>query len=98
MRISKHTLETREMFMNSFVFLLLEALNTPYQILFSDSGGVLLENGSWTGLIGMLNRSEIDLAMVNLFMSDKRNEAVHFAYPFNLDDLTFITRKPKYHP
>lgn len=91
-------LENQKDVYGQICFLLLEVLHASYQISFADSGGILLENGTWTGLIGMLNRSEIDLAMTNFFVSEDRNEAVHFLYPFNLDEVTFITRKPEYSP
>ena len=88
----------QDYFYSQLSLLVLEALHCSYQISYSNSGGKLLENGSWTGLIGLLNRSEIDLVIDGLVMTEDRNEAVHFAYPFTIDELTFMTEPPQYSP
>ncbi|GBN37490.1 Glutamate receptor ionotropic, delta-1 [Araneus ventricosus] len=53
-----------------------------------------LQNGNWTGLIGMVHRKEVDLALSTLTMSDDRMQDVDFTSPYTIQDLTFIVSKP----
>lgn len=71
-------------------------LNFSAEITVSNLSGEILPNGTWTGIFGLLNRSEIDFAPIDFFMTEQRREAVHFSYPFQIDDETFVTSKPKY--
>jgi hypothetical protein len=47
----------------------------------SDSWGFVLPNGTWTGIVGMLVRKEIDLAATELLMTGDRLEAIEFTTP-----------------
>ena len=55
-------------------------------------------NDTIGGLEGMVNRSEVDIGVPPLGMYEETLEMVDFAYPYKLDDSTFITHKPKYEP
>ncbi|GFU27917.1 glutamate receptor ionotropic, delta-1 [Nephila pilipes] len=65
-------------------------LKSPYDGEF----GTLHENGSWSGLIGMVQRKEVDIALNLLSITEDRIKAVDFSEPYTLQDVTFIVRKP----
>ncbi|GIY30653.1 glutamate receptor ionotropic, delta-1 [Caerostris darwini] len=56
------------------------------------------KNGSWSGLIGIVNRGEADLAMCFSGISEKRKVATDFTEPYSENDLTFATRFPRMQP
>ncbi|CAL1275618.1 unnamed protein product [Larinioides sclopetarius] len=56
--------------------------------------GTLYENGSWTGLIGMLQRKEADMALNFLVSSEQRSKAVIFSDPYEMSDIRFLVDKP----
>ncbi|GFU53886.1 glutamate receptor ionotropic, delta-1 [Nephila pilipes] len=56
--------------------------------------GRLDENGSWTGLIGMVHRNEVDFALSTVTISEDRMEAVDFTTPYTIEDVTFLVEKP----
>jgi hypothetical protein len=43
--------------------------------------GNLMENGSWTGIFGMLQRREMDIACIPVTMSSSRMDAMDFTIP-----------------
>jgi len=45
------------------------------------SDGKLMENGSWTGVFGMLQRREVDFAYIPVTMSSSRVDAMDFVIP-----------------
>ncbi|XP_055936608.1 glutamate receptor ionotropic, delta-1-like [Argiope bruennichi] len=53
-----------------------------------------LQNGNWTGLVGMVHRKEVDLALSTLTISEDRMEAIDFTSPYTIQDVTFIVSKP----
>ena len=55
-------------------------------------------NGSVSGLIGKINRSEADVGVTPIVMNDESTGKVDFCYPFKFGDLSFVTRKPNYVP
>jgi hypothetical protein len=46
---------------------------------FDPSDGHVLPNGSWSGILGMLQRREVDVAYISVTMSSSRLDAVDFA-------------------
>ncbi len=50
------------------------------------------ENGTWTGLIGNISRSEIDSSLAGISQSTKRMEATDFSQTFLSVTLGFLTR------
>lgn len=60
--------------------------------------GRLLPNGSWTGMMGMLQRSEVDLIASMIGLNEKRAKMFDFSNPFHRAHIIFITRKPEYEP
>ena len=57
-----------------------------------------LANGTLSGLIAKINRSETDIGVTPIFMNKKSSEDVDFCYPFGFEDHTFVTRSPRYVP
>jgi hypothetical protein len=43
--------------------------------------GNLMRNGSWTGIFGMLQRREMDIAYMPVTMSSSRMDAMDFTIP-----------------
>lgn len=56
--------------------------------------GYQLENGSWTGVIGTVERYEADASMDILITAD-RDEYVDFTIGYHTEPLTFVTTKPR---
>ncbi|XP_078312839.1 putative glutamate receptor [Crassostrea virginica] len=71
-------------------------LNFTYRVILPDDGqwGILKEDGNWTGMIGMLNRREVDIAMVPLTVQEDRKRVVDFTIPFFYSNFGFIMRMP----
>lgn len=92
----KSYLEKENDFHIRLFVLLSEVMHFSLQGVSTNMGGALLPNGTWTGVIGMLNRSEIDISSALLFLDEKRNEAAHFVYPYDISEVTFFFRKPRY--
>lgn len=76
-------------------------LDLPYDLISTDAttgGGDLLPNGTWTGSIGMIQRGEADLVVMNMIITEERWKIVDFTYPHHTDSVTFVTRKLKKDP
>jgi len=54
----------------------------------------MLPNGSWTGVIGTVERYEADMSMDVLITAD-RDESVDFTIGYHTEPLTFVTTKPQ---
>ncbi|XP_076352647.1 glutamate receptor ionotropic, kainate 2-like [Tachypleus tridentatus] len=57
--------------------------------------GRKLPNGTWTGLVGMVQRKEADIAIAKISITEERKEAVDFTIPYIYDVVTFVTRTPR---
>jgi len=44
-----------------------------------------MNNGSWSGMVGLLNRNEADLGIGNLFLTLFRKEAVDYSAPYDAE-------------
>lgn len=64
--------------------------------LITDEIGGTFPNGTFTGLLGFLDQSEIDIVIQPFTMTTQNTET--FAYPFKLYYYTFMTRKSEYMP
>lgn len=76
-------------------------LDLPYDLISTDAttgGGSRLPNGTWTGSIGMVQRGEADLVVMNMIITEERWKIVDFTYPHDTDSITFVTRKLKKGP
>lgn len=54
-----------------------------------------LGNNTWSGLIGLVQRGEADLAMGGMLMDNDRAKAVEFSYPYVMYYIAFATKKPE---
>ncbi|XP_011497652.1 PREDICTED: LOW QUALITY PROTEIN: probable glutamate receptor [Ceratosolen solmsi marchali] len=80
-------------FFGTVIQILQKNLNCTVTYAECDSWGYVLPNGSWTGIVGMLVRKEIDLAATELLMTSDRLEAIEFTTPvFSTKCRTFIKR------
>ncbi|KAK8400201.1 hypothetical protein O3P69_003120 [Scylla paramamosain] len=50
------------------------------------------EDGSWTGLMGALDRDEADMGVANLFLSYRRIGVVDFSLPYDFEESCFLAR------
>ena len=55
-------------------------------------------NGSFGGIMGMVNRSEVDIEVTLMQCDEDTVGTVDFIYPFKINDFTFVTFKPEYEP
>jgi len=55
-----------------------------YQLPVERSSGSVLNNGSWNGLIGVLARREVDVAISGVIMTPMRTKVVDFTIPIFL--------------
>ena len=59
---------------------------------------VIFPNGTLKGIMGMVNRSEVDIDVRQLRCDEISMQAVDFSYPYKVNDFTFATFKPEYKP
>ncbi|CAG2169409.1 unnamed protein product, partial [Oppiella nova] len=52
------------------------------------------KNGTWNGMIGELIRGEADIAVADLTITSKREEAVDFTHPFMNTGISILFKKP----
>ncbi|XP_076359033.1 putative glutamate receptor [Tachypleus tridentatus] len=57
--------------------------------------GSSYKNGSWNGMIGMLQRQEVDIALGPFSTTYNRMQVVDFSYPLTVDRYVILTRKYK---
>lgn len=55
-------------------------------------------NGTWGGLVNKINDSKIDVGVSLFFVTEDLVKEVDFSFPYQIDDYTFVTQKPKYKP
>ncbi|KAK3888302.1 hypothetical protein Pcinc_007630 [Petrolisthes cinctipes] len=55
--------------------------------------GYLLDNGSWTGTVGTVQRGEADFSLM-LSITWERTYAVQFTRAYYVEPMTFVVRKP----
>ncbi|KAF8788648.1 Glutamate receptor ionotropic like protein [Argiope bruennichi] len=81
-----------------FLEILSKALKFRYKLVVPEDKqwGAKQPNGSWTGMIGMVNRGEADMAMCSPAISEERRSAVYFSYPYDIEQIVFATKAPGY--
>ena len=62
-----------------------EKLGLEYEVIEEQTYGLLQENGSWSGLAGMLHRNEVDIAVADFYATPSRKTIVDFAMPTDVD-------------
>ncbi|KAJ9590512.1 hypothetical protein L9F63_016463 [Diploptera punctata] len=56
--------------------------------------GVVGDDGNWTGLMGMLIRNEVDIAMQSMTITSERYQFVDFTMPLIRSSTSIMIRKP----
>ncbi|XP_054706103.1 glutamate receptor 2-like [Uloborus diversus] len=76
--------------------LIAEILGFQYELVIpkDEEWGRLEENGSWSGMIGLVLREEVDLAMTFLSPTEERKSVVPFSIPYESEEITFYTEIP----
>ncbi|XP_071515152.1 glutamate receptor ionotropic, delta-2-like [Panulirus ornatus] len=54
--------------------------------------GSKLENGSWYGMMGQLERNEVDIGVANLYVSGFRSDILDFTAPYTSEMTCFLAR------
>lgn len=74
-----------------------ESLRVPYEVLIPEDGayGIKLRNGTWTGMMGMLGRTEVDLGVGYIGIHAETPPGVNFIYPHLLSENSFMGNKPE---
>lgn len=67
----------------------------PYRVLIPTDGefGVKLPNGNWSGMLGLVEKGEVDLAVGSIAITEERFKSFKFSYPYLFSDVTFMTDK-----
>lgn len=65
-----------------------------FQLVKDKAYGVKNQNGEWNGMIGEIMRGEADLAVADLTITSKREEAVDFTLPFMNTGISILFKKP----
>uniref|UniRef100_A0A1I7T887 Lig_chan-Glu_bd domain-containing protein n=1 Tax=Caenorhabditis tropicalis TaxID=1561998 RepID=A0A1I7T887_9PELO len=52
--------------------------------------GAKQADGSWSGMIGLLQKGKLDMIGLSMRMSSEREEAVLFSYPTRVFEVSFI--------
>ncbi|KAG8196122.1 hypothetical protein JTE90_007858 [Oedothorax gibbosus] len=83
----------------SFLLDVLHGLGFEHRVVIPEDGeyGFLTPNGSWTGVIGMVQRGEADLSMGGLIITEQRRRDVDFSRPYLITPLSFAIGKPQKH-
>ncbi|GFS34635.1 glutamate receptor ionotropic, kainate 1 [Trichonephila inaurata madagascariensis] len=79
-----------------FLHLVSESMGFDYELMVPGDGffGHELDNGSWTGIVGMLHRNEADMAFAYLSMNYDRYQVVDFSTIYTTQVQTFVTEMP----
>ncbi|GFV45218.1 putative glutamate receptor [Trichonephila clavipes] len=74
---------------------ILTKLGVDFEIVFPKDMefGRELTPGNWSGIIGMVNRSEADIGISGLGIFEDRFRAVDFSFPYTTDGITFAIIK-----
>ncbi|GFX82970.1 glutamate receptor ionotropic, delta-1 [Trichonephila clavipes] len=71
-------------------------MNIEYDIVFTldNEFGHEITAGNWTGLVGLVQRGEADLAICTLGINENRFKVIDFSFPYASSRLTFAALKP----
>ncbi|XP_052067296.1 glutamate receptor ionotropic, kainate glr-3-like [Mytilus californianus] len=70
---------------------------TRYSVTIPPDGafGAELPNGTWTGMVGMIQNEQADLVVSSLTINPEREKVIDFTYPFLFDHVTVVYAKPR---
>ncbi|CAC5375407.1 GRIK2 [Mytilus coruscus] len=71
-------------------------LNFTYEMTSPADGqwGVATQNGSWTGLVGQLQRRDVDIVAAPLSIQTDRERVIDFTYPYFYESSAILMKKP----
>ena len=58
-----------------------EKLDLDFEVFEGTTYGILQENGHWNGMVGMVYRNEVEIAVADFIATDSRKTAIDFALP-----------------
>ncbi|GBN48827.1 Glutamate receptor ionotropic, delta-1, partial [Araneus ventricosus] len=75
---------------------LLESLGLQYDFVIPKDlqWGRLEKDGNWSGMVGMIQRDEADLAFSYLSMTEERSRVIGYSKPYMFEEHTFISQMP----
>ncbi|GFY61484.1 lig_chan-Glu_bd domain-containing protein [Trichonephila inaurata madagascariensis] len=73
---------------------LAEKLNFEFKILPTHTGGSRHSNGTWDGVIGLVQREEADIGLGFLALSEERFEAIDFSNSYGALEKVFAAKEP----
>ncbi|GFR20417.1 putative glutamate receptor [Trichonephila clavata] len=78
-----------------FLEVIMEKMKIEYDIVTPKDNefGRKLESGNWTGLMGIVQRGEADMAASTLLVYEDRFQALNFSFPYDFDGMTFAIAK-----
>ncbi|XP_035223526.1 glutamate receptor ionotropic, delta-1-like [Stegodyphus dumicola] len=79
-----------------YLDLVLKSIGVPYKTVIppDKEWGSRLPNGSWSGIIGMLQRGEADIGISAIFITEQRLGVVDFSTPYSIEAVTFASYMP----
>ncbi|KAG8178195.1 hypothetical protein JTE90_025960 [Oedothorax gibbosus] len=79
-----------------FLELIAQQMGFSYELMLPVDGqfGLRQPNGSWTGIIGMIQRDEADLSVAHLAITKQRLQAIDFSDSYWAQDQSFMTELP----
>ncbi|GFS76937.1 uncharacterized protein NPIL_135391, partial [Nephila pilipes] len=79
---------------------LADKLNFEIEVLIPPNGVVVSNygNGTFGGIVGMVQRGEADMGIMGLTISERTAGAVDFSIPFSALEYIFLTKEPKQMP
>ncbi|GFY67812.1 uncharacterized protein TNIN_50441 [Trichonephila inaurata madagascariensis] len=77
-----------------------KVLNIPFELVIAEDAewGRSLQNGSWTGMVGKVQKGEADIAINTLAMTEERLKVIDFSHSYVVDKITFAVPKPGAYP
>ncbi|GFW77159.1 uncharacterized protein TNCV_2725891 [Trichonephila clavipes] len=73
---------------------LAEKLNFSFEIILSPRSGLANSNGTWDGVIGLVQSGEVDMGLGTLSISGERIKVVDFSVPYNILKQIFVVKEP----
>ncbi|GIX77054.1 uncharacterized protein CEXT_633251 [Caerostris extrusa] len=75
----------------------MSALGIPYNLVFPEDGllGEEISPGNWTGMMGLIQRGEADLAFTHLPINYQRTKLVDFSRYYCMEEYTFVSQYPE---
>ncbi|XP_021355128.1 glutamate receptor ionotropic, delta-1-like [Mizuhopecten yessoensis] len=94
--VGKHENMTFSGFCIDMLAHLASSLNFTYRMTMPADGawGMEFENGSFNGLIGQMQRNEVDLIVAPISIQTNREAVMDFSYPYYFEPTKMILKKP----